>query len=302
MENRKNIVPNTNLKTELFSLLEIEKYMDILGANKTGYNTFILDGLECKVEESAYQGVMVLGGIPNIIRHLFKVYGLEDSIDSIYKSVILDLEGLVLFHTVLTAHCSENIDECFANNLKQVKKEMLERVFYFYGRKPMDFDSRFADFDRVITPFLNDDFDLDKFLEQCVFNTTGYYEEDGYDKCLKFRWRTKQEPDIIYAFEMNKNGFRDGITFKEYLARFHQQLLHYAYFDNEVLKFFYGRDIYTEFNVKNSEIVEGFGNIESTREATEIDLLKMVAIANSFIYEKPSFERIDDAKYKKRLW
>ena len=287
MESKKRLVYNKKLKTMFLTPLEIKNYMSILGANIIDDNTFILDGLKCGVDRE-YQGIYFLGGIPQNVSHLFEKYGLEDSI---YGWIIFDLEGLILLHTTL---CNESIDECFTDNLEQAKKEMLERVLT--EKEIIDFNSPFGDFDRAVTPFLCDDFDPKKFLEQCVFNTTGYYEKEGYNKCLKFQWRTKQDPDTLYAITVNKDGFHDTIMFKEWPERFHQQLYHFTYDGKDLLKFFYGKNSHTEFDVKKGEITESIEGTENKREATKFDILKMSAIASSFQNDELLFTKSTSKK------
>lgn len=288
MESKKRLVYNKKLKTMFLTPLEIKNYMSILGANIIDDNTFILDGLKCGVDRE-YQGIYFPGGIPQNVSHLFEKYGLEDSI---YGWIIFDLEGLILLHTAL---CNESIDECFTDNLEQAKKEMLERVLA--EREIIDFNSPFGDFDRAVTPFLCDDFNPKKFLEQCVFNTTGYYEKEGYNKCLKFQWRTKQDPDTLYAITVNKDGFHDTIMFKGCYERFHQQLYHFAYEGKELLEFFYEKGINTVFDVKKGEITESIGySEEQTRKATKFDILKMSTIASSFQNDELLFTKSPSKK------
>ena len=253
--------------------LEIKNYMSILGADILDNNTFVLDGLKCEVDRE-YQGIYFPGGIPKNVSCLFEEYGLKDSI---YGWIIFDLEGLILLHTAL---CNENIDECFTDNLVQAKKEMLARLLA--ESETIDFSGPFSDFDRTITPFLCDGFDAKNFLEQCVFNTTGYYEKDGYNKCLKFQWKMKQDPDTLYSITVNKDGFHDTIMFREWNKRFYQTLSHFAYEGKELLRFYYGKNIHIEFDAKDGKIIEYIDGEESKRKATKIDILKMSAIANSF--------------------
>ena len=273
MGNQKKLICNKNLKTMFLTPLEIKNYMSILGADIWDDNTFVLDGLKCEVDRE-YQGIYFTGGIPKNVVSLFKKYGLEDSI---YGWIIFDLEGLTLLHTAL---CNESIDECFADNLEQAKKEMLDRVLS--EREMIDFNGPFGDLDRAITPFLCDDFDSKKFLEQCVFNTTGYYEKDGYNKCLKFQWKTKKDPDTLYGITVSKDGFHDTIMFKEWYKKFHQQIYHFTYDGKDLVKFFYGRDCHTELDAKKGIITESIKGIDNKREATNFDILKMSAIAMDF--------------------
>ena len=283
MEKQKELVFNKNLKTMFLTPLEIKNYMSILGAYILDDDTFVLDGLKCGVDRE-YHGIYFPGGIPENIAKLFEKYGLEDSI---YGWIIFDLEGIILLHTAL---CNESIDECFNDNLEQAKRKMLEQVLA--EKEKIDFNGIFSDFDRAITPFLNDDFDSEKFLEQCVFNTTGYYEKEGYNKCLKFQWRTKQDPETLYAITVNKDGFYDTIMFKGCFKRFHQQLYHFAYDDKESLEFFYEKGIQTVFDIKKGEITESIDySEEQTRKATKFDILKMKAIANSFQDKKLLFKK-----------
>ena len=273
MKNKKNLVNNNELKTMFLSPLEIKNYMSILGANILDDTTFVLDGLKCEVDRE-YRGIYFQDGIPQNVLYLFLEYGLEDSV---YGRIVFDLEGLILLHTAL---CNESIDECFTDNLEQAKKEMLARVLV--EREVIDFSGPFGDFDRAITPFLCDDFDSKSFLEQCVFNTTGYYEKEGYNKCLKFEWKTKKDPETIYAITVTKDGFHDTIMFKEWNERFYQQLYHFTYGGNDQLKFFYGKDIHAYLDVKKGEFTESVNGRDNTRKATKFDILKMSEIASSF--------------------
>ena len=214
--------------------------------------------------------------------------------DSIYGWIIFDLEGLILLHMAL---CDESIDECFDNNLEYAKKEALARVLN--EREKIDFNGPFSDFDQTITPFLNDDFDDKKFLQECIFNTTGYYEREGYDKCLKFEWKTKQNPDIIYAITINEYGFHDTIMFKKCYTEFFQQLYHFTYHGEEILKFFYGNDISIIFDYKKGEVNESVGIIDHKRKITKFDVQKMLAIVKNFQYNSPEFRKSNTKKREK---
>lgn len=280
MDNKSNLVQDKRLKTRFLSPLELKNYMSILGAEIIDNNNFVLDGLRCT---KGFNGVCFLEGIPENIAKLFEEYGLEDSISG---NTIYDLEGLIFLQIALR---NESIEELFNKNLEQAKRKMLEQVLaekeiiYFYGP--------FSDFDRAITPFLNDDFDSEKFLEQCVFNTTGYYEEGGYNKSLKFQWKTKQDPDIHHVFLVDGEKIIDYINFKKWGTKFNQQLLHTITNDEDKIEYFYCSKFYIEYDVNNEEIKESVISVDKKRKATKFDFLKMRAIAESFQDKELSFEK-----------
>lgn len=69
-----------------------------------------------------------------------------------------------------------------------------------------DFGRAFSRFDKKAMLFLYGDFDTDKFLKQCTFNTTGYYEDSEYDKCLNFTWKINNNPKTTYEIQIDKNN------------------------------------------------------------------------------------------------
>lgn len=287
MENIKNLVHNKNLKTRFLTPLEIKNYLSILGANIIDDNNFVLDGLNCGIDRK-YEGICFNSEFSCSILSLFEKYGMKDSI---YENIIFDLEGLVLLHMIL---CGKNIEEDYNKVLNHVKREMLFCVLT--EKEKIKLNSPFSKFDQAITPFLNDNFDSNEFLEQCVFNTTGYYEKDGYDKCLKFQWRAKKDPDTLYAIQIHKDGFWDTIMHKDNYKRFHQQLYHFYSDKADKISFFYGDNIQIDFDVKNNQIEEYIDTKEITKKANEFDALIMSTIARSFQDDELLFEKRNSKK------
>jgi hypothetical protein len=284
MKNENSIVQKEDLRTRLSSPLEIKNYMTILGATFIDDNKFVLDGLECEVDRE-YEGVYFEKEIPKKIRNQLDMYGIN-----YYGHIVFDLEALTLIHTMRN---NEKIEECFDNNLYQARKQMLLRILQ--ERKELEFNGSFGDFDKAVTPFLGSNFDADRFLDECVFSTTGYYKKDGYDNCLKFQWKAKEDPDTLYDIQIyGENKFNSTIMSKQPYDRFHQQVYHFASSGNQdgIIKFFYGNDICIEYDSEKNQIKEAANfNQKQTREATEFDKAKLLSIVKAFQDRKLSFEK-----------
>ena len=284
MKKENSIMQKEDLRTRLSSPLEIKNYMTILGATFIDDNTFVLDGLECEVCRE-YQGVYFEKEIPKEIRNQLDRYGIN-----YYDHIVFDLEALTLIHTMRN---NEKIEECFGNNLYQARKQMLLRILQ--ERKGLEFNGSFSDLDQAVTPFLGSNFDADRFLDECVFSTTGYYKKDGYDNCLKFQWKTKEDPDTLYDIQIyGGDRFTSTIMSKQPYDRFHQQVYHFASSGNQdgIIKFFYGNDIYIEYDSEKNQITEVANPHQSqTREATEFDKAKLLAIVKAFQDRELSFEK-----------
>lgn len=284
MKDENSIMQKEDLRTRLSSPLEIKNYMTILGATFIDDNTFVLDGLECEVCRE-YQGVYFKKEIPKEIRNQLDRYGIN-----YYGHIVFDLEALTLIHTMRN---NEKIEECFGNNLYQARKQMLLRILQ--ERKELEFNGLFSDLDLAVTPFFGSNFDADRFLDECVFSTTGYYNKDGYDNCLKFQWKTKEEPDTLYYIQIyGGDRFTSTIMSKQPYDRFHQQIYHFVSSGNQdgIIKFFYGNDIHIEYDSEKNQITEVANLHQSqTREATEFDKVKLLAIVKAFQDRELSFEK-----------
>lgn len=284
MKDENSIMQKEDLRTRLSSPLEIKNYMTILGATFIDDNTFVLDGLECEVCRE-YQGVYFKKEIPKEIRNQLDRYGIN-----YYGHIVFDLEALTLIHTMRN---KEKIEECFGNNLYQARKQMLLRILQ--ERKGLEFNGSFSDLDQAVTPFFGSNFDADRFLDECVFSTTGYYKKDGYDNCLKFQWKTKEDPDTLYDIQIyGGDRFASTIMSKKPYDRFHQQVYHFASSGNQdgIIKFFYGNDINIAYDSEKNQITEVANPHQSqTRGATEFDKAKLLAIVKAFQDRELSFEK-----------
>jgi len=276
------------IKTRFLSSLEIGRYLTILGADRINNDVYALDGLICGVDRE-YQGIYIVDGLSSKQLKLFKKYGMEDSI---YGYVILNLEGLVLLHTALSG---QDIEENFANNLYEARKQLLLSVMN--EKEKLTYDGEFIKFDEFVTPFLSDDFDIDEFLDKCVFNTTGYYEKDGYDKCLKFQWIVKNNPEISYDFSISGEGFHDIVSFKKTYERFFQQLCHYVGENKDKVKLYNGNGINAELDLRTNQICERLNfSDRQFRDATDFDKSKLFTIGMTFFDEKLSFKKEKELK------
>ena len=287
MKKENSIIQKEDLRTMLSSPLEIKNYMTILGATIIDDNTFVLDGLECEVCRE-YQGVYFEKEIPEKIRNELDRYGIIN-----YNShIVFDLEALTLIHTMRN---NEKIEECFDNNLYKARKQMLLRILQ--ERKGLEFNGSFSDLDQAVTPFLGSNFDADRFLDECVFSTTGYYKKDGYDNCLKFQWKTKEDPDTLYYIQIyGEDRFTSTIMSKQPYDRFRQQVYHLVSSGNQdgIIQFFYGNNIFIEYNSEKNQITEEVENDlyqRQMREATEFDKAKLLAIVKAFQDRELSFEK-----------
>ena len=255
-------------RTNFLSPLEIENYMSILGAANRGKDRFLLDGLLCEVDRE-YEGVYFPGGISNSIEYLFTKYNLEDSM---IGWTICDLEGLILMHMALRNDV--NIDNYYSKFLYDARLNILERTLS--SRKKIDFKGRFREIDYIVTPFLRDDFDYRAFLDNCIFNTTGYYEKDGYDKCLRFEWYDKKEPDTIFDIRVDRDGYRSTINDKKKKLL----IIHYVYDDEDKLNLYRNKECIT-IDSKRGEII--FGQNPEKRITCDIDdILENIGFDNSF--------------------
>ena len=283
MKKENSIMQKEDLRTRLSSPLEIKNYMTILGATIIDDNTFVLDGLECEVSRE-YQGVYFEKEIPKEIRNQLDRYGIN-----YYGHIVFDLEALTLIHTMRN---NEKIEECFGNNLYQARKQMLLRILQ--ERKGLEFNGSFSDLDQAVTPFFGSNFDADRFLDECVFSTTGYYKKDGYDNCLKFQWQTKKDPNTLYDIQIYRGDrFTTTIMSKQPYDIFHKQVYHFASFGNQdgIIKFFCGNDIIVYDSEKNQITEVENPHQSQTREATEFDKAKLLAIVKAFQDRELSFEK-----------
>lgn len=267
------------LNTMLSNPLEIRKYMSILGAHFINEKTFVLDRKVLKISDEN-QLYIKKGATPSLER-LFKKYGIP-----IYDNNIEYLESLILMHTAFNG---ENIEKCYLSNLNKVKKEMLLQVFN--DREKIDFNGQFAIIDKVVAPFLSDNFDIDRFVDECVFSTTGYYSEKGYDKCLKFGWNTKKDPDTYYYIVILKNEYISTIMFRDIYDRFYQQIYHTVTEDNEKISHCIGGNYKYTIDYKSGETCEDIYHEEVTKKTTEQDIEKMKVILESMIDNSIAFEK-----------
>lgn len=273
---------NNSIRTDFKTPLEIENYMSILGGKMIGKDKFRLDNFTFSVDRE-YQGIYCHRDLPRKIVKLLEERGMSDSI---YGRIIFHLEALVLIHTYLNG---EDIDEHYEDNLYQARKEMLNRVLEKIN--PIEFKGLFSEFDQAITPFFRDDFDPEKFLEECVFNTTGYYEKEGYDKCLKFQWYTLSNPEKIYDIEISKNGFWDTI-WNKYKDRTDEQVYHFVPNDRgEVVKCFHGYTKSIVYDADKQTIERSDLRTTEERKATGRNIQRVIEKANSYIDSTVSFEK-----------
>ena len=293
METQKILVPDNNLKTTFESLGEVRNYMTILGAESSedDRNTFYLDGMKFYIDNDPY-GVYIENDIPKIISDNFEKYGMDDSI---YQGTIQDLEGLVLLRMSL---CNEDIDNNFENVLYQAKKEMLETILA--KRKPLYYEGVFSCFDRAVAPFLSYNFNIDNFLERCVFNTTGYYAKNGYANCIHFSWKEKTEPDIHYDIGIGGYGIVSQMWYREKYDRFHQSLFHRYNKDEDTIC--YGQAGGTKTTIKNYSKIKLIKEIKASYPysdkrsvqlsfATKSTVSRILDIVNAFTYKVPTFDR-----------
>lgn len=267
------------LNTMLSNPLEIRKYLSILGAKFINENTFILDGKVLSISNKYW--LYVKEGLTPSLEKLFKKCGIP-----IHDNNIEYLESLILMHTALNG---ENIGKCYLSNLNKVKKEMLLQVFD--EREKIDFNGQFANIDKVIAPFISDNFDIDRFVEECVFSTTGYYSERGYDKCLKFGWRTKEDPDTFYFIDIFKNGYISTIMFRDIYDRFYQYVHHEVIDGNEEISYYIGEKYEYTINYQKKETREVINYEGVTKKTTEQDIRKMLVILGSMVDTSIVFEK-----------
>ena len=267
------------LNTMLSDSQEIRSYMSILGAYFIADNTFILDEIVLSINDN--NCLFIKSGLAPSLKTLFKECGIP-----VQDNIIVDLETLVFLYTALNG---ETLDNCFENNLKKVKKEMLLQVFD--ERKKINFNGQFANIDKVIAPFISDNFDIDRFVDECVFSTTGYYAERGYDKCLKFGWRTKEDPDTFYFIDIFKNGYISNISFRDIFDRFYQQVYHEVIDGKEEISHSIGGKYDYTINYQRGETREVINYEEATKKTTEQDIEKMKVILESMVDKSVVFEK-----------
>ena len=302
------------LRTVFSSSEEARKYLEILGAEKIGDNKYRLGkvdndscgSIECIItsygikfvtDEALTDEALDFDITASWLDTLFYKYGMSNSIN---HSCVCDLEGLVLIYTYFMSNTYDEMEEDFDSNLRHARYEMLSSIVN--QKEPIASIGQFTDFDRAVAPFLSDDFDISKFLDECVFSTTGYYKDRGCDKCLHFEWRSEKDPDTIY--EINTNSicfdFDTSISFRENNDRFSQKACHIVFgpgderihicFNNDAVHITY----YPILGKISNE--EYFGL--NCRKATVHDVARVRAIMNSFIVPNLSF---DKAKEKKKV-
>lgn len=279
MKNKKRLIKNNGYYTSFETPLEIENYMSILGAEFIKDDTFILDGLKCGVDYE-YRGIWFEHGFSPEVLSLFKEYGIYT-----YGSVLFSLEGLVLLHTM---RIGDNIEESYAENFNNARRAMLQRVLD--KRVQLDFNEPLNKFDNATVPFLSNNFDPEAFLDKCVFNTTGYYTKEGYNRCLIFKWRVKKDPMAIYEITTYYSGYRSTILLNSPFKRNHQQVYHTVNSFGEKIQYF-NDGFSIEYDKYNQKITEYADFKSHTQYATEFDEIKMASIANSLVDEKLSFEK-----------
>ena len=268
------------LNTMLSDSQEIRSYMSILGAYFIADNTFILGEIVLSINDN--DCLFIKSGLTPSLKTLFNECGIP-----VQDNIIVDLETLVFLYTALNG---ETLDNCFENNLKKVKKEMLLQIFN--AREKIDFNGQFANIDKVIAPFISDNFDIDRFIDECVFNTTGYYSERGYyDKCLKFGWRTKKDPDTYYFIDIFKNGYISIISFRNIFDRFYQDVYHEVIDGKEEISHSIGGNYNFTIDYKSGETDEVIHYKIKTKKTTEQDIEKMKVILESMVDKSVVFEK-----------
>ncbi len=289
-----------DLKTFFKYSNEAQNYIEILGGerlNKPG--KYRLDGLEFRPTNVTINGKEYYGircnQLPSILYRYFEDYGLNGSYT--YNGAILGLEPLALTHAIMMGYnktySNESLIECYNRVLNDAKKEMLEKVV---KDRPNNIPFELIPFDNAIAVFLNEDFDIEGFLDKCVFNTTGYY--DNYN-AIDFSWYTKDEPEVVYSidFYRNHNGYNSSITYGEKEDRFYQEAYHMNHRYGETLMYTHNPEVCLSLNLKENKISEAMGDtVTFSKKATENDMHKMRAIFNSFIDKDLSFDKVKSLK------
>ena len=196
------ISSNNGQITRFNSYLEARNYMDILGAKiNDDKREFVLDGRRCSFS-GEYKGILFEEYIPQQVKDELNKCGTH-----YFGDTVFDLESLLLMHEMLR---NRNPEETLEDTVFQAKKQMLLRLI---GKKGTftHREGRLSDFDDGMLPFLDDAFDIDKFARECIFNTTGYYEEEGKD-ALKFSWKSKQKPSIEHFYDRTGDNYCSMIS------------------------------------------------------------------------------------------
>lgn len=308
---------NNSVVTPLMSPLEIEKYMKILGATIDGDERFVLDGLECTIDRE-YRGIKFTNELPEFLIYLLRKYGMGE-LGS--KRIITSLDELVLIHTALNEkrmgeakikrtitglnelvliHAALNeenyFSKCFENNLYKARKQMLLSILDEKGN--FSFEGMLEDFDRSVLPFLDEDFDCEKFLNECVFSTTGFYDKNGREKCLKFEWKRKDDKETLYSFDGCEEDYSSSIMCREPMQRFGQQVFHIVNKDegSNVVHIYYrsnNADLFkTTYDVPTNWITRVYNNdVEEFREATDPEITRIIRFANSLNSKNSDYKR-----------
>ena len=196
------ISSNYGQATRFTCYLEARNYMYILGAKINDENKkFVLDGKICSFW-GEYHGIFFEEGVPPQVEEELDKCGTH-----YFGNTIFDLESLLLMHEMLR---NRDPKETLEDTVFQTKKQML---LLLIGKKGTftHREGRLSDFDEGMIPFLRDDFDIDKFARECIFNTTGYYENEGED-ALKFSWKRKQTPSIEHFYERTGDRYWSMIS------------------------------------------------------------------------------------------
>lgn len=213
MIDNSNGIVNNDLRTFFSSVDEIAKYMTLLRADKIAPNIFRLDNVDFSINpfDEKILGISFDSNFIDVISRLLKRFKMSDSI---LGKTIISLDALVLIYTALnlmqknlkhTENFDQEFDKHFRRNLRQVRKEMLLSVLQNNNTKT--YKGNFSFFDNSITPFLDKKFNLDSFLDQCIFNTNGCSSKNGK---LTINWRTRKRPELVYGFQNSNEG---NVTF-----------------------------------------------------------------------------------------
>lgn len=301
---------NNNVKTMFKYQREVEKYIDIIGGkklNKSGkYKIDCLgfNSIDTTINGKKYVGIYC-ADLPCVLYKYFEDYGLNGTF-TYMDGGIYGLEPLVLSHVAMmnynAADKRKTIEENYNYILNDVRKRMLENV---YLNSTDDLELSLTPFDKAVAVFLQEDFDVDDFLDKCIFNTTGYYEHlynDNYGACISFSWYTKDDPDTIYTIDMTEKGYISSIKHKNPENRFYQAVEHKHVIGKNEDTFIYRTPVFSthmEFDINRIYHTVKYtvkGHTTESRKITDQDIKTMNAIMDSFIDKDLSFDEIKSLK------
>ncbi len=216
------------------SPLECERYLLFLGAEtitqdkikkyKIGNLTFGIDQEYMCVylyDELSYQ----------VARELDKA-GFERTYG--HYHLVTSLEMLTYIVALVT---NQNNPKQFLNdNINKMKeKTLLECKKIFDNYSPNN--TFFSQFDNAVIPFLQDDFQVDEFIKNCSFQTTGIYKKEG-SFCIQFEWKKYDKPNKLYSFSLHPYGSNFTIMYGKPFDKNHEQIYHFFRKGNEEILYF----------------------------------------------------------------